>query len=85
MHPGIDLDNIGRVLPSWAYFVSWHKVCLGEILFSLTLDVEAPADQAPIQLETLSPVASHDLFSLFLWCGAMRVEDEKTTRISTVE
>jgi len=27
-----------------------------------TLDVEAPADQAPIQLGTLSPVASHDLF-----------------------
>ena len=30
--------------------------------FCRTLDVEAPADQAPIQLETLSPVASHALF-----------------------
>jgi hypothetical protein len=31
-------------------------------------DVEAPADQAPIQLETLSPVASHALFCLcFRW------------------
>jgi hypothetical protein len=28
-----------------------------------TLDAEAPTGQAPIQLETLSPVASHDLFS----------------------
>jgi hypothetical protein len=34
------------------------------LTFSLvrTLDVEAPADQAPIQLETLPPVASHALF-----------------------
>ncbi len=31
--------------------------------FWRTLDVETPADQAPIQLETLSPVASHDLFA----------------------
>jgi hypothetical protein len=33
--------------------ISWQNV-----------DVEAPADQAPIQLGTLSPVASHVLFAL---------------------
>jgi hypothetical protein len=34
-------------------------------LFVANDDVEAPADQAPIQLETLSPVASHALFGSF--------------------
>jgi hypothetical protein len=28
-----------------------------------TFDVEAPAGQSPIQLGTLSPVASHELFA----------------------
>ena len=32
-------------------------------ILGLSLDVEAPADQSPIQLGTLSPVASHDLFA----------------------
>jgi hypothetical protein len=32
-------------------------------IFEPTLDVEVLADQAPIQLDTLSPVASHDLFA----------------------
>ena len=43
--------------------------CIGSFL---TLDVEAPANQGSIQLETLSPVASHDLISTLLLGNARR-------------
>ena len=42
------------------------------IVFNLTRSFEwwHRRDQAPIQLETLSPVATHDLLAVLLWCSS---------------
>jgi hypothetical protein len=56
-----------------------------DIIFERTLDVEAPADQAPIQFGTLSPVASHDLFCFFILSTCGRLGSPKQGKIQSVK
>jgi hypothetical protein len=59
---------VEKLLERRHHFVSCRAI--NHRFLALTLDVRPPADQAPIQLETLSPLASHDLcFLLILEAG----------------
>ena len=58
-HTPLIIEIIAEIVNAGVAFVAFA----GAFIFSgTTFNVEAPADQSPIQLGTLSPVASHGLF-----------------------